>query len=246
MNSILLLFTGDNVSLQYPRTLDEIIKYFYRPVRKGYKVVTQVQPLLHGQTLLNNPPYCYQQSTFSNNQPSYPGQPYPPLPLSQPPSYPSQPPSYPVQPSYPSQPPSYPVQPPSYPVRPPSYPVQPPSYPVQPPSYQSQPPSHPSHPIPRNIFKQTVTIQAKLWLSGKVIHWKFLGRQLGLDEYELEQIEQDNPRDLSEQCYQAINKWTMNCKQEEANYGLLAAAVEFAENQKMRNEFIQFVKQNTN
>lgn len=38
--------------------------------------------------------------------------------------------------------------------------------------------------------------------------WKMLGRTLAIPEAVLEQIEADNPRDLSERCYSVLRRWT--------------------------------------
>ena len=61
-----------------------------------------------------------------------------------------------------------------------------------------------------------------------------------MDESVLQKIEYDNPRDLSEQCYQMLLKWLNNCTEEEGTYGVLFDAVRFAESEKMKLEFVQF------
>ena len=37
--------------------------------------------------------------------------------------------------------------------------------------------------------------------------WKFIARQLGLDEADISTIEKDNPNDSQEQCYKMFMKW---------------------------------------
>ena len=73
------------------------------------------------------------------------------------------------------------------------------------------------------------------------MQWKFLGRRLGLEETELQRIEYENPRDLSEQCYQTLVKWKDSRRREETNYEVLFAAVKSAESERLRNEFVEFV-----
>ena len=61
-----------------------------------------------------------------------------------------------------------------------------------------------------------------------------------MEESVLYKIEYDNPRDLSEQCYQMLMKWLNNCREEEGTYGVLFDAVRFAESEKMMKDFEQF------
>lgn len=162
-------------------TLEEIKAYFFRPVKQGYKVVTQVTQPIHR-----------------------------PMPMHRP------------IPKPPSPPPVVSSDPP--------------------------PPNTGTH-LPRdqralNLSKEHVSIQAMLWLSGKAVHWKFLGRKLSVDDFQLQRIEIENPRDISEQIYQMLDKWMANSTFEDANYDTLVRAVEFAEGKAVKEEFLEFVINN--
>lgn len=163
-------------------TIEEIKAYFFKPVKQGYKVVTQVKHPAQSHTKLPNIPH-------------YPGPapaPHPPMALSPPPS--------------------------------------------------NSPPLN--QPKVVNLSKEHVSIQAMLWLSGKVVQWKFMGRKLKVDEFQLQRIDIENPRDISEQIYQMLDKWIANSTREEANYHTLADAVEVAEGKAMKEEFVKFVIDN--
>ncbi|XP_071839974.1 uncharacterized protein [Apostichopus japonicus] len=60
-------------------------------------------------------------------------------------------------------------------------------------------------------------------LAGKLVGWKFLGRQLGLTEANLDDIEQDN-RESKEKKYQTLLQWKRTSAQR-PTIGCLANAL---------------------
>ena len=59
-----------------------------------------------------------------------------------------------------------------------------------------------------------------------------------MEEFELQRVEIENPQNISEQCFQTLNKWHTS---EEANYRVLFEAVEFAEGRRLKDDFFNFV-----
>lgn len=45
------------------------------------------------------------------------------------------------------------------------------------------------------------------WLSESLVGWPFIARYLGFTEPTIERIREENPRDVSEQCYRMLDKW---------------------------------------
>ena len=46
-----------------------------------------------------------------------------------------------------------------------------------------------------------------LWLSQSLVGWPFIARYLGFAEPTIERIKEENPHNVSEQCFQMLNKW---------------------------------------
>lgn len=46
-----------------------------------------------------------------------------------------------------------------------------------------------------------------LWLSQRLVKWKFFARHLQLKDHVIDRIEVDNPGDVREQCYNALHAW---------------------------------------
>ena len=46
-----------------------------------------------------------------------------------------------------------------------------------------------------------------MWLADSLVGWPFIARNLGFKEPTIERIKEENPRNISEQCYQMLNKW---------------------------------------
>ena len=67
---------------------------------------------------------------------------------------------------------------------------------------QSQPSYDPTL-LPNKPPHQSVI----LWLSERIVKWKFIARFLGLEEFEIDRIVEENPRDIKEQCYLMFRKW---------------------------------------
>ena len=85
---------------------------------------------------------------------------------------------------------------------------------------------------------------AFLWLSERVVEWKFMGRKLELEEFDLERIARENPQQTSEQVYQMLVTWQMRKGESETTYKKLLDALEFAEkNIKLCREFVEYINE---
>jgi hypothetical protein len=112
-------------------------------------------------------------------------------------------------------------------------------------------------PLPCNYFPKAHTSIADLknvetpvsntsllWLSQNITEWKFMGRYLGLSEYEITRIRQEQPHDISEQVIQMLFTWKKLNKPGEITYQKLLDALDFAEKcSNLHNDFIRFVKE---
>ena len=79
-----------------------------------------------------------------------------------------------------------------------------------------------------------------LWLSKRIVKWKFVARYLGLEDYEIDRIVDENPRDLTEQCYQMFCKWEQRMP-EKYSYRILGKVL--LENEKNKMLFAEFAKE---
>ena len=81
-----------------------------------------------------------------------------------------------------------------------------------------------------------------LWLSEKVVQWKFVARRLGLQQRDLEEIMHDClGQGISEHCYQAFVKWEqMFAGSKDCSYLKLAEALQKSEGN--RHLYVEFVK----
>ena len=109
-------------------------------------------------------------------------------------------------------------------------------------------PPGPPHPHARGAPLLTphkpVHQSAFLWLSERVVEWKFMGRKLELEEFDLERIARENPQQTSEQVYQMLVTWQMRKGESETTYDKLLDTLEFAEkNIKLCREFVEYVNE---
>ena len=78
-----------------------------------------------------------------------------------------------------------------------------------------------------------------MWLTQKVIHWKFIARWLGLQESDVVRIVTDHPQDDREQCYQMFMRW--RCMDpENFTYHVLGEALRRV-SQKLFNDYVEEV-----
>ena len=96
-------------------------------------------------------------------------------------------------------------------------------------------------PLPHNT---PVSCKVLARLSGHVTHkWKFLARELGIEDREIQQIRQDNQGDIQEQSYQMLLKWTQNRSSDAGSYQELGDAVRAIFRDKLYSEYVQMVLQ---
>ena len=108
----------------------------------------------------------------------------------------------------------------------------------------SAPPSEPptAHPFP--VPRSSVKVSAMLWLSRKIVEWKFLGRYLGLSEVELSRIELENPRSIAEQTYQMLETWSRQTVPQDCNYQILCEKLMEAEmNKELCDQFVAYINE---
>ena len=74
--------------------------------------------------------------------------------------------------------------------------------------------------VPQNC---SVSTDVLFRLAKRVTQWKFLARQLHLNETDIQQIEADYSGDIREQSYQMLLKWSLTCNK--ASYHTLGEAV---------------------
>ena len=75
--------------------------------------------------------------------------------------------------------------------------------------------------LPQNT---SVSLKVLARLSERVTRkWKFLARELGIEEHEIQRIKEDNAGDIQEQSYQMLLKWTQS--QSGGSYPILGEAV---------------------
>ena len=80
-----------------------------------------------------------------------------------------------------------------------------------------------------------------LRLSERVTaKWKFLARQLGMEEHEIQKIAGDNQGDTQEQSYQMLLKWTQS-QGEEGSYQTLGDAIKTIFGEKLYSKYVKIV-----
>ena len=75
---------------------------------------------------------------------------------------------------------------------------------------QQQPLPPPSVPPPTSLpdLEPPDRTDLFLWLSKSLVGWPFVARYLGFnDEATIERIKEENPHDVSEQCYLMLDRW---------------------------------------
>ena len=90
--------------------------------------------------------------------------------------------------------------------------------------------------------RQEVDQSTFLWLAQRVAEWKFIGRHLGVPEYQLTHIERENPHSISEQVIQMLYAWRKATLDEAATNQKLLDSLKFAETSLMCNEFISYLE----
>lgn len=78
-----------------------------------------------------------------------------------------------------------------------------------------------------------------MWLTKEVKRWKFIARWLGLSESEILRIENDNPKDSLEQCYQMFMLWKSRYP-ENFTYPVLGGALR-EESQELFHDYVKVV-----
>lgn len=79
-----------------------------------------------------------------------------------------------------------------------------------------------------------------LWLSKRIVKWKFVARYLGLEDYEIDRIVEENRGDITEQCYQMFSKWEQRMPE---NYSYRTLGKVLLENEKNKVLFAEFAKE---
>ena len=79
-----------------------------------------------------------------------------------------------------------------------------------------------------------------LWLSQRLVRWKFFARHLGLEDYEIERIEAENAGDIKEQCYAMFRTWYQR-KPEKYTYQTLGRVI--LDSEKNKKLYVDFVKE---
>ena len=116
-----------------------------------------------------------------------------------------------------------------------------------PPVYTSppHPPPPPQQPAPLrlspSVAREKVSQSALLWLARRVGEWKFVGRHLGLEEYQLTRIERENQHDIGEQVVQMLYAWKQSFPEDDSNQRILDS-LKYAESVKMCQEFINYLE----
>ena len=91
--------------------------------------------------------------------------------------------------------------------------------------------------LPQHI---PVSERVILRLSERVTpKWKFLARQLGMEEHEIQKIAGDNQGDTQEQSYQMLLKWTQS--QVEGSCQTLGDAIRTIFGEKLYSKYVKIV-----
>lgn len=122
-----------------------------------------------------------------------------------------------------------------------------PSIPAQPhPLPSQQPHTLATPPItdPNTLPLKTPNASLFLWLSQKIARWRFVARHLGLEEHELERIEEDHRTGgVDEQCLQMFHTWEQRFAGNGCNYRTLGQVLRDSEkNKHLYAEYVQRVK----
>ncbi|XP_019856987.1 PREDICTED: uncharacterized protein LOC109585374 [Amphimedon queenslandica] len=125
-------------------------------------------------------------------------------------------------------------------VPPTSVPVPPPSVPILP--IPTQPPANRVTILSSLTASQEVDQSTFLWLAQRVAEWKFMGRHLGVPEYQLTHIERENPHSISEQVIQMLYEWRKATLDEAATNQKLLDSLKFSESSRMCDEFINYLE----
>ena len=80
-----------------------------------------------------------------------------------------------------------------------------------------------------------------LWLSRRIVKWKFFARNLELPEYEIERIEAENERDIGEQCYQMFLQWHRRYAPKDAYNTIGKILLDDERNKSLYHEFVKEV-----
>lgn len=80
-----------------------------------------------------------------------------------------------------------------------------------------------------------------LWLSQRIVKWKFFARHLELPEYEIQRITEENPHDVGEQCYQMFHMWHRQCAPEDYTYKTIGKIL--LDDEKNKALYHEFVKE---
>lgn len=124
-------------------------------------------------------------------------------------------------------------------------PVEPPSEPVSPPLPPpiNPPPGPQIHPLtcpPRSPVK----VAAMLWLSRRIVEWKFLARYLGMAEVDVSRIELENPKNIAEQTFQMLDTWSRHSVPEVCNYQVLCEKLMEAEmDRDLHEHFVAYINE---
>lgn len=71
-----------------------------------------------------------------------------------------------------------------------------------------------------------------------MVRWKFVGRELGIEDAAIERIDYNYSRDLGEQCYQVLNEWTRRTPEKLATYSALLRALQLNEKEDLCRQFM--------
>lgn len=88
-----------------------------------------------------------------------------------------------------------------------------------------------------------VSLTALLWLSQRIVEWKFLGRRLGLEEYQLSRIEKDNPQSTGEKAIQMLFAWKDQTDPKKFTYNNLLNGLRYVDGKKLCQDFVHFVNE---
>ena len=80
-----------------------------------------------------------------------------------------------------------------------------------------------------------------LWLSERVVQWKFLGRYLDVKEHDLDRISLENQNDIREQCFQMLKRFSMEAGPRSTCQRLGRALLESERNKHLFAEFCEKV-----
>ena len=90
--------------------------------------------------------------------------------------------------------------------------------------------------------KQTHSQRLFVWLSEKIsVKWKWVGRNLGINDNELDMIQKENPSEVREQAYQMLLLWKR--KNENPTYDVLWHSLQEQTTGIDENEFITKVNE---